>query len=129
MERLASKTPNVLRVTAANEHQTRDQAFFVLSRILLPFYISPGVSPLKVLGAFMVSDAVFSFTFGLISQVRCRPDAPAASCHSKLTCDLPAQASHAVDCVEWPTVDPATGNIEQDWMRLQGSPSPPSPRI
>ncbi|KAL8278407.1 hypothetical protein RQP46_009097 [Phenoliferia psychrophenolica] len=72
------------------------KAFFFASRLALPFFLLPGVSPWKVLGAFVVSDAVFSFVFGLISQ-----------------------ASHAVDCVEWPSVDPVTGNIESDWMRLQ----------
>lgn len=49
------------------------QAFFAATRLALPFALLPGVSPMKVIGAFMVSDAVFSFTFGLISQVRLFP--------------------------------------------------------
>ncbi|KAK4705223.1 hypothetical protein P7C70_g975, partial [Phenoliferia sp. Uapishka_3] len=76
--------------------KTLKAAFFFASRLALPFYIAPGVSPIRVLGAFAVSDAVFSFTFGLISQ-----------------------ASHVVEDVEFPTIDPVTGNVEKDWMRLQ----------
>ncbi|KAI5476337.1 delta-5 desaturase [Pseudohyphozyma bogoriensis] len=72
------------------------KAFFFATRLVLPFYLAPGLSLWKVLAAYIISDFTFSFTFGLISQ-----------------------ASHVTDNAVFPTINPETGNLDIDWMRLQ----------
>ncbi|KAK4703724.1 hypothetical protein P7C70_g2494, partial [Phenoliferia sp. Uapishka_3] len=76
--------------------QVLKATFFFATRLILPFFLGSEVSPGKVLGVFVLSDFVVRFTFAII-----------------------AQASHVVDSVEWPMIDPVTGNIEHDFMRLQ----------
>ncbi|KAJ3718574.1 fatty acid desaturase-domain-containing protein [Lentinula guzmanii] len=68
--------------------------FFHMTRIVLPLFW--GNTPLKVIAAFLLTDFTFSIIVTMIFQ-----------------------ATHLVNSVAFPQVNPKTGNIDMDWARLQ----------
>lgn len=70
------------------------KVFFFFTRIGLPLIMGYPIQ--HVLGAFFVSDFIFSVYLALIFQ-----------------------ATHVVEAVTWPNLDPTTGDIDMDWSRLQ----------
>ncbi|KAJ3881202.1 fatty acid desaturase-domain-containing protein [Lentinula edodes] len=68
--------------------------FFLMTRITFPLYL--GATPLRVITAFLLTDFTFSIIVTMIFQ-----------------------ATHLVDSVAFPQVNPETGNIDVDWARLQ----------
>ncbi|KND02875.1 uncharacterized protein SPPG_08969 [Spizellomyces punctatus DAOM BR117] len=69
------------------------KAFFVFHRLVLPAFFMP-LS--QVLYFFVLADLATAWTLALVFQ-----------------------ANHVVQHVDWPTPDPKTNTINQDWMELQ----------
>jgi len=70
------------------------KAFFLVHRFIIPYLYSP-LSPLGIIGAFIISDFVFSWYLALIFQ-----------------------ANHVVEEVSWPLPD-ENNVVQMDWAQLQ----------